>query len=66
MKKVTIELDEREVGRVLNCIFVTRADLDRENGEWFKKESKFLHEIYCKIDNQFVECLTQKEGGEEC
>ena len=66
MKKVTIELDEREVGRVLSCIFKAYTDLEQNKGDWFQNESKFLRELYNKIDNQFKECLTKKEGGEEC
>ena len=65
MKKVTIELDEREVSRVLNCVFTAYTNLEQDKGDWFQKEAKYLRELYGKIDNQFKECLTNKEGGEE-
>lgn len=65
MKEVTIKLDEREVGRVLNCIFKTYTDLEQNNGDWFQKESKYLRELYDNVNNQFKECLTNKKGVEK-
>lgn len=66
MEEVTIKLNEREVGRVLNCIFTSYSSMEENKEEWFVKEVAYLKGIYNKIDNQMIECLTNKKGGNLC
>ena len=68
MEEVTIKLNEREVCRVLNCVYTAYTNLEENKDAWFVKEVAFLREIYRKIDTQMQECLidNKEKGGNLC